>query len=178
MVLFEEINTKNFHNTLPIISTWWSSEECQEILQDLSPDVQQDWASFCKRYFILNKDKNYVGIIGLTQSAFRETPNEAWLGWFCVKDSFRSKSYGKQALIKIIEIAKENGIEILRIESQPSRSKAANQLYQSLGFKREKYTKEPEFSKRQTYIFSMALKENLDPSIKDKNFDFIREYDL
>ena len=70
-----------------------------------------------KPYWLVYKDDEIVGISGIYDYPELGEKNTAWLGWFGVLEKFRGLGYGKEILLKTLDIAKEQGYSILRLYS-------------------------------------------------------------
>jgi len=80
------------------------------------------------RYFILLVDDKRAGYVG----SWLTLPNAEILNLF-VLDKYRGQKMGKMLMEKVIEVCKENDIEILSLEVNVNNKYAIN-MYNELGF--------------------------------------------
>lgn len=82
------------------------------------------------------RDISNNSIVGcLTLVVFRiPTGKRAWLEDVVVDKAYRGRGIGRHLCNKAIDVARQAGVEKIDLTSYPSR-KAANRLYQSMGFK-------------------------------------------
>ena len=59
--------------------------------------------------------------------------NQAVIEDMIVDDNQRGKGYGKEIVLDLIKWAKNNGVEMIELTSNPKRI-AANELYKKVGF--------------------------------------------
>ena len=91
-----------------------------------------------KQYYLVYDKNILVGITGLY--SYMEYVDDVWLGWFGVIANQRNKGYGKQILLDTINKANKLGYKYIRLYTDSEKDKNACKLYESLNFKREKYT--------------------------------------
>lgn len=78
---------------------------------------------------------HYIGMITLG-IYLSPTGRKGWIEDVVVTESSRGQGAGKQLTQYAIQFAKEKGVQLLMLTSNPSRI-AANHLYPSLGFERK-----------------------------------------
>ncbi len=64
-------------------------------------------ASSGYEYYLLCEGEACVGIIGLYH--YPEDPDSAWLGWFGIREGFRRRHLGSEALRRFEEMAADRG---------------------------------------------------------------------
>ena len=86
-------------------------------------------------------------IIGTASIGIIEMPmgKKAIIEDVVVLDAYRGQGIGKELTLKLIEVAKKEGVLYIDLTSNPSRE-AANALYQKLGF-----------DKRETNVYRLTL---------------------
>ena len=102
-------------------------------------------------------DQIPIGVTGIY--SYHEYPETAWLGWFGMLSKYRKKGYGRMALDKTIELAKEKGYTRFRLYTDEFATEA-HKLYKSRGLIEEPYTNEDdqdEYFIAKIYIYSKSL---------------------
>ncbi len=102
-------------------------------------DLKEIIATDSTILLILAKDKAGLEIIGTLSIAFYKTPSghHAWVEDVIVDKQFRGKGLGKALMNKALDLARERKVYSVNLTSMPARL-AANQLYQKMGFKKNK----------------------------------------
>ena len=103
------------------------------------------------KYYIAYENNEEIGITGI----YCYDKTDAWLGWFGILSNYRKKGYGKELLLKTMNIAKEQGYKVLRLYTDKVENANAIKLYEKMGFIGEKYSAE-ELS-YDCYIYSKSL---------------------
>ena len=80
--------------------------------------------------------KNEGKVIGMSMITLKKDPiknkNTYYLDYICIKKEFQHQSLGKKIFEKIIEIAKENGIDSIELTSNKKRT-IARKIYLDYG---------------------------------------------
>ncbi len=103
------------------------------------------------KYFIVYDNNEEIGITGL----YYYDNESAWLPWFGVLPDKRRKSYGKNMLLKTMDIAKQKGFKTMRLYTDRVENSNAIKLYEKMGFVGEKYSAEK--LTYDCYIYSKSL---------------------
>jgi len=108
-------------------------------------------------YYLLYEDGICVGITGIYY--YPEDPDSAWLGWFGIREGFRRKHLGSEALAVFEEMAASRGYRFARIYTDAENNDAAIAFYKSNGYSCESYQnpEDPACVKYKVLIFSKAL---------------------
>ncbi|MDD3187542.1 MAG: GNAT family N-acetyltransferase [Bacilli bacterium] len=109
------------------------------------------------KYYLAYLEDKIVGITGI-YSYKDKWPNDAWIGWYGIKEEHRGQGYGKTILEWTITKAKEEGYKTIRLYTDIDDNKKAVKLYEKAGFTGEKYTKEK--LDYNCYIYSKSLSED------------------
>ncbi|MDE1874577.1 MAG: GNAT family N-acetyltransferase [Patescibacteria group bacterium] len=100
-------------------------------------------------YFVATNDMTgkVIAVTGLYNHLIDHSPDEAWLGWFCVDPTERGKGFGRKTLEWTIERARDMGYKMFRLyTSTDSNEREAQSLYESEGlaiYKREPSEEHP-----------------------------------
>jgi Acetyltransferases len=106
------------------------------------------------KYYLAYYNENPIGITGIY--CYSDLyPNDAWLGWYGVKEGYRNKGYGKELLTWTINKAREMGYKHIRLYTDENENKEAINLYEKMGFAGEKYLGEELLYS--CYIYSKSL---------------------
>lgn len=108
-------------------------------------------------YYLLYEDGKCVGITGIY--CYPEYPDSAWLGWFGIREGFRRKRLGSEALAMFEETAASRGFRFARLYTDAENNDAAIAFYKSNGYSCESYQtpEDPACMKYKTLIFSKSL---------------------
>ena len=82
-------------------------------------------------YYLICEDGACIGIIGLY--SFGEDPGSAWLGWFGIREGFRRRKLGSEALRKFEEMAADRGFRFARLYTDAVNNDAAIAFYKANG---------------------------------------------
>ena len=85
------------------------------------------------RLFLAKEDESILGMLSLVLFSI-PTGSKAWIEDVVVEEKARGKGVGKKLMNHALEEAAEFGAKSVDLTSRPTRE-AANQLYQSIGFK-------------------------------------------
>lgn len=98
--------------------------------RDVFPDGADSADNYL--YIVVNEDNEKIGVIGYQKSPFEE--NAAFVTENVIKEEYRGKGYGKSALIKLQEDAREKGFSkmVLNVFRHTPVSFA---MYEKNGFK-------------------------------------------
>lgn len=108
-------------------------------------------------YYVVNYNDEPVGITGIY--SYHEYPESAWLGWFGILEKYRNNGYGKMALDKTIQLAKEKKYTKFRLYTDEFAT-FAHKLYESRGLVKELYDNEndkDEYLDAKIFIYSLSL---------------------
>ncbi len=97
---------------------------------DIFPDGA-DSADNCL-YIVMNKENKKIGVIGYQKSPFEE--NAAFVTENVIKEEYRGKGYGKSALIKLQEDAREKGF-VKMVLNCFKHTPISYSMYEKNGFK-------------------------------------------
>ena len=104
---FEKITYDNLELACKIQNTIFPEEDAR---QNFIEQINQDPYRKEQDYSIVYVDNEPIGVTGIY--SYHEYPESAWLGWFGILNEYRNKGYGKKALEKTIELAKEKGAQL------------------------------------------------------------------
>ena len=120
-------------------------------------------------YYLIYEDDDCVGIIGLY--CYPDDPDNAWLGWFGIREDFRRRHLGSAALKRFEDMAISEGYRFARLYTDALNNDAAIAFYQSNGYISEPYlnSEDPACLQYITLIFTKPLSD--DPLIfwNDRN---------
>ena len=108
-------------------------------------------------YYLLYQEENCVGVIGLY--TYPCDAESAWLGWFGIREKFRKKHLGTEAIKKFEDLAEKKGYKYARLYTDEADNDVAIAFYQSNGYTCEKYVNEddPACLQYRMLIFSKSL---------------------
>ena len=108
-------------------------------------------------YYLICEDCVCVGIIGIY--SYPEDPESAWLGWFGIREGFRRKHLGSEALKRFEEMAAARGYRFVRLYTDAEHNDAAIAFYKANGYVCEPYLnqQDPACQEYPTLIFSKSL---------------------
>lgn len=92
------------------------------------------------RYYLAEKDSNYVGITGLYN--YNDDTENAWIAWYGILPQYRNRGLGDELLKDTISLAKDQGFRYIRLYADILENAEAIKLYEKNGFIKEKYTAE------------------------------------
>ena len=135
-----KLNSNNIDEAVMLLQRVFpdDKEDCRKAFES-SLDIRSnpDWIRKYKikniEYWVMMKDDEVIGTVGL----YNETSDPeklVWLGWYCVKKSYRGQGIGKRLFIFARNKAKKRGNKILRLYTSP-KNKIANKMYDNIGFK-------------------------------------------
>jgi diamine N-acetyltransferase len=102
-----------------------------------TPSLGEVWMIEVSNFAIDSKKatQHVIGYIALAYGFSIEFGGrEAFIDEFFIREEYRGKGFGSQALTHVIEVSRTNGIVGLRLEVTPTNSKALK-LYERVGFK-------------------------------------------
>lgn len=108
-------------------------------------------------YYIIRWNEIPVGIIGLYTN--EEIDEESiWLGWFGILPELRSRGFGRQSILDIIEKAKTFNKKYFRLYTDDDGDSAARPLYRSVMQICEQYKNVNDYNyEGNCYIYSYSL---------------------
>ncbi len=114
-------------------------------------------ASSGYEYYLLYEGEACVGVIGLYR--YPEDPESAWLGWFGIREGFRRRHLGSEALKRFEEMAADRGYRFARLYTDAVDNDRAIAFYQANGYISEPYRnmQDPACMEYPTVIFSKSL---------------------
>lgn len=98
--------------------------------------MYEKWKTKKLNYFVLlNGENKVIGTTGIYCQ--KETPEIAWLGWYCIDPNYRNKGFGSKLLEWSINKAKSEGYTKMHLytSDMPSEEEA-QKLYDKFGFKK------------------------------------------
>lgn len=122
-------------------------------------DVNTDLRIKDSKYFLPRENGDIVGITGYYN--FEGHEDEAWLGWFGVREKHFGKGIGKVLMTDAFNKAAKQGVKTLRIwtTSDPQYAEACK-LYKKMGFIEEIYKPNAKDAGRMILVFSKAVDPN------------------
>ena len=93
-------------------------------------------------FFIICNDNTYIGVSGIY--AYQNDKDNAWIGFFGIKEEYRGNHYGKDALILSEEYAKEKGYKFIRLFTDKYDNDYAIEFYKRNGYVFEDYKSDEE----------------------------------
>ncbi len=115
-----------------------SYEETEELVKKLDASAKIEEFNIYTAQLNGYVSRKYDGekLIGLGWIFPRQTllRKQAVIEDMIVDENYRGKGYGKEIVLDLIRWAKENGVEIIELTSNPKRI-AANELYKKVGFR-------------------------------------------
>lgn len=104
---------------------------------------------YMKNYLVYKNDE-VIGITGLYSNEDLNETNSIWLGWFGVRETYRSNGYGKQILMDTIEMAKKLSkkypIKFFRLYTSERDDKIAQPLYEKVMDIKEYYNNDEDIN--------------------------------
>ena len=109
-------------------------------------------------YYLIYDEQECVGITGLYH--YPGDSDNAWLGWFGIRESFRRQHRGSAALRLFEEMAVDRGYRFARLYTDVENNDGAIAFYKLNGYTSEPYcnVEDPACWKYKVLIFSKALK--------------------
>ncbi len=108
------------------------------------------------RLFVIYKDNNPVGLAELMQNW--DDSQTTYLVGFSIFSESQGQGIGKEFLNGIIDILKSENIKKIELTVDPDNEKALN-LYQEVGFRKSKFSKEEYGPKQDRFIMELIIKE-------------------
>lgn len=135
-IKYIQVIKENLEIAYDIQKNVWKEEPDKENFVRKSNNPQNDNIDFIVYY------KNFpIGITGVYTEDIDK--NSIWLDWFCVKEEYRNKGFGKQILLDTIEYAKNLGKFLyFRVETTYWEGRPAVALYDEIMPLKEYYTVE------------------------------------
>ena len=108
-------------------------------------------------YYLICMGDDCAGIIGLYR--YPEDPESAWLGWFGIREGFRRRHLGSDALKRFEEMAISRKYRFARLYTDALNNDAAIAFYSANGYVCEPYLnpEDPACLQYKTLIFSKSL---------------------
>ncbi len=108
-------------------------------------------------FYIVKHNGIPVGVAGLY--IYDEIDEESiWLGWFGILPEFRSRGFGRQTLLDMIEKAKKFNKKYFRLYTNDPGTSTARPLYRSVMQMYEKYENKDDYNyDGNCYIYSYSL---------------------
>ena len=108
-------------------------------------------------YYLLYEGRDCVGITGLYNNLGDH--DSAWLGWFGIREGFRRRHLGSEALRRFEEMAAARGYRFARLYTDAENNDAAIAFYRSNGYVGEPYfnADDPACEEFRILIFSKSL---------------------
>lgn len=108
-------------------------------------------------YYLIYEDGTCAGVIGLYR--YGEDPKSAWLGWFGIREDFRRKHLGTEALKRFEEMTRKDGYRFARLYTDAQNNDAAIAFYKANRYFCEPYEnpQDPASLRYRTVIFSKPL---------------------
>ena len=117
-----------------------------------------------KKYYLVFENNEIIGITGIYEDEFTQEENVAWVGWYGVITKYRGKGYGKQILLKTMELAKCEGYKYIRLYTESTNIPACVLYDKVMDFK-ETYSKE---NISNVLIYSKSLCNKVCPKFNNK----------
>ena len=105
---FERIDIDNLELACKIQNEIFPEEDGR---QNFIEQINKDPYRKEQDYYIVYVNDTPVGVTGIY--SYHEYPESAWLGWFGILEKYRHNGYGKMALDKTIELAKQNNYKTI-----------------------------------------------------------------
>lgn len=96
-------------------------------------------------FFLIYNDDIAVGVTGIY--AYKKDKDNAWLGFFGLKEEYRGMHYGKEALMLSEEYAKSQGYKFMRLFTDKFGNDYAIEFYKRNGYTFEDYNSNEEILK-------------------------------
>ena len=108
-------------------------------------------------YYLIRENGRCAGVIGIY--GYPEDPDSAWLGWFGIREGFRRRHLGSEALRRFEDLAAAGGYRFARLYTDAEDNDAAIAFYTANGYTGEPYEnpEDPACLKYKTLIFSKSL---------------------
>lgn len=149
---YELINEENINLATSIQYTIFPNE-CAYFHYKKSIDTnnEEQW------FYIIKYNETPVGITGLY--TYDEIDEESiWLGWFGILPEFRSRGFGRQTLLDMIEKAKKFNRKYFRLYTNDDGTSTARPLYRSVMQMYEKYENINDYNyDGNCYVYSYSL---------------------
>lgn len=127
------------------------------------------------KYFIVMDEGNEIGITGIYPEL--DGKDTIWLGWFGVKEEYRSRGYGRQILLDTIEMCKKSPYKYFRLYTSEKYDNLAQPLYKKIMQTVEPYNNpNDENYENSTLIYSYSLK-NHKIELWENKYIGIKEYE-
>ncbi len=153
------VDKSNVDLAIKIQNEIFPEEDGQEELLDTVNSGKSERMSLLK-YWICYTDNIPIGICGITQYA--DYPDDAWLGWYGVRQGYRRNGFGRKMFYYVKQLAKQMGYKHLRLYTDEEDNKVAIITYRKYGMYEEVYNNPNDktiFFGR-TLIFSLPLGSN------------------
>lgn len=161
---FERIDIDNLELACKIQNEIFPEEDGR---QNFVEQINKDPYRKEQDYYIVYVNDTPVGVTGIY--SYHEYPESAWLGWFGILEKYRHNGYGKMALDKTIELAKEKQYTRFRLYTDEFATDA-HKLYESRGLIKEEYDNPDDkdnYIDARIFIYSKSL--NAEPLEKWNN---------
>ena len=89
------------------------------------------------QFFLIYKKDTCIGITGIY--SYKDDSDNAWLGFFGIKEGYRDKGYGKKSLKLTEEYAKNLGFKYMRLFTDKLDNEKAISFYEANGYSFEDY---------------------------------------
>ena len=168
MLTYELISQNNLQEAIMVQKTIFPAENGSQDLID-SMNSAPPSHQFLQRHWLVRENNQPVGIVGLY--AYKDYPEDAWLGWYGILEVFRGKGYGR----KIFNFAKEQALLLnfknLRLYTDEEDNFIATKLYEKLGMEKEFYENKEDsyYTKSKVLIYSTSLTNKTCPKWNNKN---------
>ena len=108
-------------------------------------------------YYLIYENGQCAGVTGIYRYA--EDPESAWLGWFGIREGFRRRRLGSEALRRFEELAASKGYRFARLYTDAEDNGEAIAFYTANGYTSEPYEnpEDPACLTCPTLIFSKSL---------------------
>ncbi len=108
-------------------------------------------------YYLIYEEGKCAGITGLY--SYPEDPESAWLGWFGIRESFRRRRLGSEALARFEAMAAVRGYRYARLYTDAEDNDGAIAFYRANGYTCENYENmdDPASMNDKTVIFTKSL---------------------
>lgn len=150
-VTLERITARNIDDAVRIQAELFPRESARINYQE-SIDGTTDY-----EYFLICEGQDCVGITGLYHLVGDR--DNAWLGWFGIREGWRRRHYGSKAMRLFEAMARARGYRFARLYTDAVDNDAAIAFYRSNGYVGEAYSNadDPACRKYRILIFSKAL---------------------
>ncbi len=112
-------------------------------------------------YYLIRNEGACIGVIGIYQ--YPDDRDSAWLGWFGIREPFRRKHFGSEALKMFEQMAVEREYRFARLYTDALDNDTAIAFYRANGYVSEPYEnqQDPVCMELKTLIFSKPLAHNV-----------------